>query len=268
MKWVFAFNEEASGWFKEMIVAAVNSARKNTSLEPICLYSGKPNALTSWLEKKGVQVRFEKVPFYNEMFSQEVLDFHKSTHYSPHHASGAFLKAMASTFFKTEENLLITDCDVYFRKNPECKIENPSSFYAVNEVYLNKQGILEKADFFNSGIIFYNSKFFNSIVGKFVDAVKENRFYSSKTGSYDQTLMNRALHDWWTPAKATLNWRPFQGINQDAEIIHFHGPKPMRIKSILEGKASPEEEHLHKYILNYKKEYEHYVEEFFSYSGM
>ena len=31
------------------------------------------------------------------------------------------------------------------------------------------------------------------------------------------------------------NWKPYWGTNEDAEIIHFHGPKPPHAKALMDN---------------------------------
>lgn len=60
-KWVFSYTTLASSpeeqaKYDEMVRAAVVSARKNTYLEPICIYNGQDSEMTDWLLDSGVKV--------------------------------------------------------------------------------------------------------------------------------------------------------------------------------------------------------------------
>ena len=55
MEWYFALTEDSTAFrqYAEMIMVAVHTARKVTSLEPHCIYDGKENEFTAWLTKRG-----------------------------------------------------------------------------------------------------------------------------------------------------------------------------------------------------------------------
>ena len=92
-KWLFSFDQRASGWFEDMIKVAVVSARENTSLEPICLFDGASDPrIIAWLKQQSVQVIRTRVPFHAELFSSQTMEANKGTPYHPEHASGAFLR--------------------------------------------------------------------------------------------------------------------------------------------------------------------------------
>jgi hypothetical protein len=62
-----------------------------------------------------------------------------------------------------------------------------------------------------------------------------------------------------------MNWRPFEGLNPNASIIHFHGPKPHRIAEILSGKAYAGEVPSQKLLMQNTESYKIYLSKFNSY---
>ena len=59
-KWYFCLSEASidrahHGW-REMVFAAVNSARIHTNLKPILLFDGEENEFVDALRKKGVEI--------------------------------------------------------------------------------------------------------------------------------------------------------------------------------------------------------------------
>ncbi|MBR8827561.1 MAG: hypothetical protein DSM107014_06570 [Gomphosphaeria aponina SAG 52.96 = DSM 107014] len=58
MKWFFTLSESSPSWLEDGKLAqvAVYTAKKNTSLEPFCLYDGRENELTNWLRSQRVKV--------------------------------------------------------------------------------------------------------------------------------------------------------------------------------------------------------------------
>src|SRR5437660_9503117 len=58
MQWFFALTEDSTAFrqYAEMIMVAVHTARKFTSLLPHCIYDGKENDFTAWLTKRNVKI--------------------------------------------------------------------------------------------------------------------------------------------------------------------------------------------------------------------
>ena len=58
MEWYFALTEDSTAFrqYAEMIMVAVHTARKVTSLEPHCIYDGNENDFTNWLRKHEVRI--------------------------------------------------------------------------------------------------------------------------------------------------------------------------------------------------------------------
>jgi hypothetical protein len=58
MHWFFALTEDSRAFqpYAEMIMVAVHTARKFTSLVPYCIYDGGENDFTDWLTKHDVRI--------------------------------------------------------------------------------------------------------------------------------------------------------------------------------------------------------------------
>ena len=96
-----------------------------------------------------------------------------------------------------------------------------------------------------------------------IELLRQNNFYSKKHQSYDQSMLNRTFQGQWEPLQAEMNWRPFQGINPSASIVHFHGPKPHRVAAILAGQATQyEAEIMSDLIFKHRDEYQYYVNQY------
>ena len=46
-------------------------------------------------------------------------------------------------------------------------------------------------------------------------------------------MLRAFFGDNYTALSRTLNWKPYWGWNPEAEIVHFHGPKPVAIRNFL-----------------------------------
>jgi hypothetical protein len=58
MQWFFSLTEDSTAFqqYAEMIMVAVHTAQKFTSLVPFCLYDGNENDFTEWLTKREVRI--------------------------------------------------------------------------------------------------------------------------------------------------------------------------------------------------------------------
>ncbi|WP_157064179.1 glycosyltransferase [Methylobacterium tarhaniae] len=261
-QWVFSFDERSAEWFRDMIKVAVISAREKTKLEPICLFDGNgERPILSWLRSNGVKIIRTCVPFRQELFSAETTNANAGTPFTPEHAAGAYLR-MYSPEHVDDEFFLYTDCDVMFTGDVENMNPKPPIVAACGETVA--EGIVVKpGSTFNSGVMIINKTGFKAARDMIIDIARKHNFYHKKNFSYDQTIINMALEGKWDVLPATMNWRPFQGINKDARIVHFHGPKPHRISDILSGKASTEEAEAMRDLLTAHREgYEYYVGEY------
>lgn len=252
MEWFFAFDEKATGWFADMIKVAVLSARKNTTLEPHCIYDGAPTDLTRWLESQGVVIHFDRVPFRDELSTPSVLTRNKGTVYTASHASGAFLRLNAAGHAKGH-TFLYTDCDVMF-------LNDAMSSLKADSLSATPEGSMAS---FNSGVLLVNRWFFLAHLQGLIAFVRNNGFYHREGASYDQVFLNQYFAKMWAPLPAEMNWRPFNGINEDASVLHFHGPKPHRVNALLAGQKNAGEVDLAKLIRGNEASYSHYCDLFF-----
>jgi lipopolysaccharide biosynthesis glycosyltransferase len=96
-----------------------------------------------------------------------------------------------------------------------------------------------------------------------IDLLRRNHFYFRRHQSFDQSMLNLLFRDEWEPLGEEMNWRPFQGINSRAAILHFHGPKPHRIQAILDGQASADEAQvMSRLVFDHRLKYDHYLGEY------
>lgn len=260
MQWFFSCNANATEWFKEMIRVAVISAREYTSLEPHCIFDGEECELTHWMKNAGVIVHFANVPFREELFSSRVVERNKGSMYRPENATGHFLRILVPDY-AVDDIVLYTDCDVMFASEPIVPFVDLVG--AASELSSKTWTLGPELGSFNSGVMVINASRFRLIREELIEFFRENFFFARENSSYDQVLLNRFLKGKWTPLPLEMNWRPALGINTEAQIVHFHGPKPHRIKMILDGRASAVENNMLQIIDVNKPAYEFYVERFY-----
>ncbi|WP_284946706.1 glycosyltransferase [Acidisoma cladoniae] len=236
LKWYFCFNEAATAWFADMIKAAVTSARLNTDLAPHCIYDGGPSPMIDWLKDNAVTIHYTKVPFRARLFDQDVIDRNKGTGYSPVSASGYYLPLQIAEVETHDQYVLFTDCDIMFLKSVDYSNFKPEIIGAVAEVAnLSAPTPSHVQDAFNSGVLVINVPELRRRTPELHQALEESGYYNfGNTGAtYDQGLLNMVFKSIWTPLPTELNWRVFYGHNPDANIVHWHGPKPPHIDKFI-----------------------------------
>ncbi len=220
MKWVFALNAKVAEFNRQgenyelMAKVSVLSAKKNApSLTPIMVYNGKPDEFTEEMISIGVNVVFHELTFQSEVDSAVGRSYTwKQT------AKGAFLRLDIPNLFEDNGNLLYTDCDVYFEKDP-------SSFeLKTNHIAVAPEFSINDYVNINTGSMIINLEQAKIRFPKLIEWTKKN---ISNVPDYDQGAFKQFFNGGWDKLSPLMNWKPYWGINEEAIIIHFHGPKPV-----------------------------------------
>ncbi len=114
MKWYFAFNGEATGWFSDLIKAAVVSARAKTDLVPHCIYDGEPSPPIDWLRAWNVTVHHSRVPFRARFWAENIKRRNAGNGFDRIKALGFYLYLQVLEIEQEDAYVLVTDCDVMF----------------------------------------------------------------------------------------------------------------------------------------------------------
>jgi hypothetical protein len=208
-----------------MIMVAVDTAKKRTSLKPHCIYDGGENGFTAWLTKRGVRI----IP--HRSFMREALEELGRQKQNPHLAaalSGAFSRIELPEIVESgADRILYTDCDVMFLDEVVPELEaNDCRYFAVapesdREDYVNM----------NTGVMLMNTERLRESLPEFREYVSKN-LAALEAESWDE-----AAYRWfyrnengpmWDRLRPELNWKPYWGENPQAKIGHFHGPKPFQ----------------------------------------
>jgi lipopolysaccharide biosynthesis glycosyltransferase len=227
MQWYFALTEDSTAFrqYVEMVMVAVHTAKKVTSLEPHCIYDGNDNDFTAWLGKHGVRI------VRHRSFVREALEELGRRKGNPHLAaalSGAFSRIELPDIVKENSGggrVLYTDCDVMFLDEVAAELAaNACRLFAVapesvRDDYVNM----------NTGVMLMNTE-------RLCESLPEFREYVSKNlAALEAESWDEAAYRWfyrdesgplWDRLRPELNWKPYWGENPEAKIIHFHGPKP------------------------------------------
>ncbi len=215
MRWFFALNEASTSFwdYANLVQVAVHSARRHTTLEPVCLYDGTDNRLTAWLQGVGIPI-IRRHSFLNEW----VADLRPIPR-------GAYLRLEIPTVCRNEgwddETVLYTDCDVLFCADPAPGLRKiqPTFFAAAPES--------DPQDFanFNSGVMLINVAGLAAEQDALRATIKAH-LAEAIAPPYDQAALQRHFAGRVDSLPTTFNWKPYWGRSDDASILHFHGPKP------------------------------------------
>ncbi len=221
MHWYFALSEksidrEHHDW-RNLIRVAVQSAKANTTLKPHMLYDGVDNAFTQELRMLGVKVIFHRSSLCELFEKRRPGDMNYLGI-----ASGAFLRFDIPIIEKSADYVLYTDCDVLFRCEPNFySSAAPDFFSATSQTEKNPSHDM------NSGVMLINIAAMKSIYPELIDFTHKNLHLG-----LDQEILRVFFDSRYTPMDMSLNWKPYWGVNPDAQIVHFHGPKPSSIQQL------------------------------------
>jgi lipopolysaccharide biosynthesis glycosyltransferase len=229
MQWFFALTEDSTAFrqYAEMIMVAVHTARKFTSLRPHCIYDGGENAFTEWLTRHEVKI------IRHRSFLRDQLAELGAQKGNPHFAaalSGAFSRLELPEIVARSGGrgrVLYTDCDVMFVAEIVPELEaNLCEYFAVAP-----ESVQDDYANMNTGVMLMNTDRLRESLPALRDYVSQN-LAALESESWDQAAYRRFYRDdncpLWDRLRPELNWKPYWGENAQAKIIHFHGPKPFQ----------------------------------------
>lgn len=233
MKWFFALTEGSAAFraYAEMVMVAVHTAHKFTSLEPHLIYDGGENDFTAWLRKRDVRIVRHRSYLYDALGE---LGRKKGNPYFQAALAGAFSRVelpMMIAELGGARRVLYTDCDVIFTGEvvPELAA-NPCQYFAVAP-----EGVRDDYVNMNTGVMLMNTERLRETWPKFREYIAQNLAELEKE-SWDEAAYRWFYRDangpLWDKLRPELNWKPYWGGNPEAKIIHLHGPKPYQRNDI------------------------------------
>ncbi|WP_419757617.1 hypothetical protein [Acidisoma sp.] len=145
-------------------------------------------------------------------------------------ASGALLRLEIPLLENSEEFVLYTDCDVLFLKDPALEHMRPEVFAVAPE---RQRGSYEDM---NSGVMVMNLPRLRTDLPALIDFLCDN---FAVVNGFDQEAYRHFYRGTWSALAADYNWKPYWGINPQARILHFHGPKPAAIRKLIADEKYP-----------------------------
>jgi hypothetical protein len=246
-----AINEEAdrfSDW-AELVQVAISSGQRYPALMPHVLYDGQPNWLTDWLAERDVPVWSVRSTFYEQLQS---ISRQRGQPAVTQIGAGALLRVELPRITRERDvhdrYVLYTDVDVLVLADPTDTLSRLEPRYFAAAPEMNPTDLAPM----NSGVMVMNLPALRREQRRFFRHLTRNlNRYSEANRAWDQDAYqewyglyrNRINHkvSWrlerllgfpvarsvlWDSLPPTLNWKPHWGANPDAQIIHFHGPKP------------------------------------------
>ena len=220
LNWFFCLNENRAGAFLEMAMVAVLSAVPY-DFNMYCLYDGDNEKFVSFLESHGVHVIQHESSFKSKITELVAAQSHK-TYY------GAFLRIDIPLVIRELgldiDHYFYTDCDVVFTRDPRDFLNS----YTPETIAATGETKKDEMDFFNSGVMWCNTVGMLDTYQAFYDFVvfHEFKFTATDQGALNAFYKHQKIQD-------EINWKPYWGINEDAYLVHFHGPKPYHVKQYL-----------------------------------
>ena len=227
MHWFFALTEASTAFrqYAEMVMVAVHTAARRTSLVPHCIYDGGENEFTEWLTKRSVRI------VQHRSFVADQLAALGERKGNPHLGAalaGAFSRVELPDLVATlgsPDRILYTDCDVMFLDEvaPELEANACEQFAvapeSVQDDYVNM----------NTGVMLMNTTALRESLPAFRQYILENLEVLERE-SWDEAayrwFYRTASGPTWDRLRPELNWKPYWGEPDGAKIVHFHGPKP------------------------------------------
>lgn len=233
MKWFFALNEAGPtfGYYAGLVQVAVHTARQYTALEPVFIYDGRDNLLTDWLHARGVTILKRR-----SILAEDILRTGSAA--SQAIALGAYLRVEVPLLMQesgwADRFALYTDCDVMFTPRfDDTVLKSMPRFFAVAPE--DAPGNLEAM---NSGVMVMNVEALRKDWPAFQSTIRAE-LAASFGSSFDQHAYRVHYQGRWDHLPAALNWKPHWGRNEEAQIVHFHGPKPFQKYSVAAGQVPP-----------------------------
>lgn len=220
MQWFMALNECSDETLRDHVDkyenfarVAVFSARLNAPrLRPNLIYNGGENAFTREMSAMGVNVIFHRLSFehlLDDVPGREAL--WRQT------ARGAMLRMDLPAIVASDETVLYTDTDVIFQADPG-RFAFPCEVLAVSSEFN-----IDDFNAINTGAMIINLGNARQV---FAELIRWTIPRLHLVPDYDQGAIRLFFNGNWARLDPRMNWKPYWGINPDALIVHYHGPKP------------------------------------------
>ena len=213
MQWFMALNDWMMKSYWDCIRVAVTTAPQE--LEPHFVFDGPERPELAWLRGRGVKVHHHRVTFHDELVK----------YYTKQRKPGDVVdraKAAPGMFLRCEIPLVCdspfafyTDVDVMFTGKP-------LGLDAYRPEILAAAPQFERTnwEYFNSGVMVLNVTNLRRLLPGLLKHLTAT--------NCDQTALFGLAAGRWSRLDPTYNWKAYWPVNDNAKVIHFHGPKPTK----------------------------------------
>ena len=212
MKWYACLNAPALDRYAEHLRVAVRTAIDIAGLEPHIVFDGEEDRL------RAVLGHDEAVHIHRRRSG--LIDAIEATPETPGWsrvvAAGALLRLDIPLIETADEFVLYTDCDVLFARSVELSPLRPRLLAAAPMHEPHEWSQL------CSGVLLLNVPAMRAGY----DALQRHaRDALGRPHHYDQESLNEHFAGRWDHLPIHMHWKPYWGVEWDAAIVHFHGPK-------------------------------------------
>ena len=228
MQWFLALAEGSPAFkqYGDMVKVAVHTALRHTSLQPHFLYDGGENQLTRWLREREIPI-IQCRTFLQDAIAELRCGEHEVNIRSA--LRGILLRIELPQMgerIELDERVLYTDCDIFFRGEVTTELAaNHCDYFAVAPEF-------DRDDYYqmNTGVMWMNLPALRAVDGDFRAFVRQNLSRLQRVawdqGAYREFFAQTEEAMKWGKLRPELNWKPYWGNYAEAQVVHFHGPKP------------------------------------------
>jgi len=215
-------------------IMAINSCLQHTHLKTYFIYTGKHNPIYYWLKSKNIHTINRNTSHLTQTINKTYTDQeHQKI------ALGAWQRIDIPIILKqlqiTEKHTLYTDLDTLFTPNwtPHIPIEIPK--IACTEE--------RSPNHYNTGVMITNTAYMQETYKEFTQHIYQQKL--NKYLTWDQDALNEyyPTETITILPRKTWNWTPYinngKTKQNQAKIIHFHGPKITNIEHLSGMEETP-----------------------------
>ena len=205
-------------------------------------------------------------PIRHRLSAVDILVHNAGTGYDPLAARGFYLclAVPGAEAARGQEHVLFTDCDVMFTGPVDLGAVRPALLAAAPEMDdVRRPAPGTSGRGFNSGVMIMNVAAMRAWMPAIESGLERDAYFPTN-GVYDQGALNSAIPEGdWDRLPDILKWRPAFGINPQASIVHWHGPKPRHVeKTLASGVTSAPDDAMRALLEAAPDAYRHYLEVF------
>lgn len=214
---------------------ALASGRQFDFLFPVISHNLNETDIPGWLREKAdrneVLLLRHSLSFFDIMHEDQILASHDNPNVR-------IIKETVGTYFRLDfplllprikeeletrgigsfqyESALYTDADVMLLKDFELKsLGHPKTFFMGPEAIRGHQT--------NAGVLYYNISFMKETLPDLLDYAHSKSWCLNDQDLLIQFYVSKNITSLLSDE---YNWKPYWGINHQAKVLHFHGPKP------------------------------------------